>query len=95
MVHAVREGFLRAWPPIRDANVSSIITALVLYFFTASIVRGFALTLLLGVITSMFSAIFVSRTLIMAFLTDKSGHSRFWFGVKMKELESAKISPNL
>jgi protein-export membrane protein SecD len=95
VVHAVREGFLRAWPPIRDANVSSIITALVLYFFTASIVRGFALTLLLGVITSMFSAIFVSRTLIMAFLTDKSGHSRFWFGVKMKELESAKISPNL
>ncbi|KKU45852.1 MAG: Preprotein translocase subunit SecD [Parcubacteria group bacterium GW2011_GWB1_46_8] len=93
VVHAIREGFLRAWPSIRDSNVSSIITALVLYFFTASIVRGFALTLLIGVVTSMFSAIFVSRTLIMAFLGEKSGHSKFWFGVRMKEMEDSKVSP--
>ncbi len=76
---AVKEGFLRAWPSIRDSNASSIITSLVLYYFTTSIVRGFALTLLIGVLVSMFSAIFVSRTLILSFLSEKTGHSKFWF----------------
>ncbi|KKT87610.1 MAG: Preprotein translocase subunit SecD [Parcubacteria group bacterium GW2011_GWB1_45_10] len=76
---AIKEGFLRAWPSIRDSNVSTIITALILYFFTASIVRGFALTLLIGVIVSMFSAIFVSRTLILAFLNQKGVNSKLWF----------------
>ena len=78
---AVKEGFLRAWPSIRDSNASSIITALVLYFFTTSVVRGFALTLLIGVLMSMFSAIFVSRTLILSFLSEKTGHSKFWFHI--------------
>jgi len=76
---AIKEGFLRAWPSIRDSNVSTIITALVLYFFTASIVRGFALTLLIGVIVSMFSAIFVSRTLILAFMSPKGVNHKLWF----------------
>jgi len=76
---AVKEGFLRAWPSIRDSNVSTIITALVLYFFTTSVVRGFALTLLIGVIVSMFSAIFVSRTLIMAFMSPKGVNHKLWF----------------
>ena len=46
---ALEEGFRRAWPSIRDSNTSTIITAVILYFFTSSFVQGFALTLLLGV----------------------------------------------
>lgn len=64
---AIQEGFRRAWPSIRDSNISSIITAVILYFFTSSFVRGFALTLFLGVLTSMFSAITTTRLFLTVF----------------------------
>jgi preprotein translocase subunit SecD len=63
---AIAEGFARAWTSIRDSNVSSIITAIVLYEIGTSVVRGFALTLIIGVLISMFSAISVSRTFLFA-----------------------------
>ncbi len=68
---AVVEGFKRAWTSIRDSNVSTIITSLVLYSFTSSFVRGFALTLLIGVLVSMFSAITITRTLLLLFVKDE------------------------
>jgi preprotein translocase subunit SecD len=67
MSGVVNEGFRRAWPSIRDSNVSTIITALILYSFTSSFVRGFALTLLIGVIVSMFSAITTTRLFLKVF----------------------------
>ncbi len=79
VAHAIQEGFLRAWPSIRDSNASTIITSIVLYEFTSGPVRGFALTLLIGVLVSLFSAIFVSRTLILAFLGEKTAHNKLWF----------------
>lgn len=63
---ALEEGFRRAWTSIRDSNVSSLITAFVLYWFGASIVRGFALTLIVGIFVSMFSAITLTRTFLLA-----------------------------
>jgi preprotein translocase subunit SecD len=60
-------GFSRAWPSIRDSNIASIITSIVLLVFGSSIVRGFALTLLVGVLISMFSAIVVTRTFLKMF----------------------------
>lgn len=65
---AIDEGFRRAWSSIRDSNISTIITAIILYFFTSSFVRGFALTLGLGVFVSMFSAILVTRTMLKVFI---------------------------
>lgn len=67
-VSAIEEGFRRAWPSIRDSNISTIITSVILYYFTSSFVRGFALTLGIGVIVSMFSAIFVTRSILRAFI---------------------------
>lgn len=64
---ALKEGFARAWTSIRDSNVSSLITAFVLYTFGASLVRGFALTLIIGILVSMFSAITLTRTFLRAF----------------------------
>lgn len=61
---AVTEGFKRAWTSIRDSNVSSLLTCAILYSFTSSSVRGFAVTLALGIVISMFSAITVTRTLL-------------------------------
>ena len=69
---ALEEGFRRAWPSIRDSNMSTIITAAILYYFTSSFVRGFALTLLIGVIVSLFSAITTTRLFLRVFLKDKS-----------------------
>jgi preprotein translocase subunit SecD len=68
---AVEEGFRRAWPSIRDSNSSTIITAIILYYFTSSFVRGFALTLLIGVIISLFSAITTTRLFMRLFMRDK------------------------
>jgi len=68
---AVQEGFRRAWPSIRDSNTSTIITAVILYYFTSSFVQGFALTLLIGVIVSLFSAITTTRLFLYVFLKEK------------------------
>ncbi len=65
---AIKEGFKRAWLSIRDSNISTILTSVILYAFTSSFVRGFALTLGLGVLTSMFSAIFITRTILRVFV---------------------------
>lgn len=62
-------GFDRAWTSIRDSNVSSLITAGVLFWFGTSAVKGFALMLGIGVLVSMFSAIVVSRMFLRSVLT--------------------------
>ncbi len=58
----VDEGFARAWPAIRDGHFTTLISAVVLYWFSSSFIRGFALTLAIGVVLSLFTAITVSRT---------------------------------
>ena len=63
---ALHEGFKRAWFSIRDSNISSIITAFILFWLGTSAVKGFALTLGIGVLVSMFTAITLSRTLLLA-----------------------------
>ncbi|MBI2097374.1 MAG: protein translocase subunit SecD [Candidatus Vogelbacteria bacterium] len=63
---AIRNGFAHAWLPIRDSNLSSIISALILFWFGTSLIKGFALTLTIGIIISMFTAITVTRNLLLA-----------------------------
>lgn len=63
---AFHEGFHRAWFSIRDSNIASIITAVVLFWLGTSAVKGFALTLGIGVAISMFTALTVSRTFLFA-----------------------------
>lgn len=63
---AIQEGFARAWLAIRDSNIAHIISAVVLFWFGTSLIKGFALVFGLGVVVSMFSAITISRTLLMA-----------------------------
>lgn len=61
---AVEEGFLRAWTSIRDGNISTLITCFLLMWFGSSFVQGFAVTLAIGVLISMFSAITITRILL-------------------------------
>jgi len=76
---AISEGFQRAWTSIRDSNVSSLITAAILYWLGASVVKGFALTLGVGILVSMFSAISVSRIFLLASVTARLERMRAFF----------------
>lgn len=83
--NAVRDGFMRAWLSVRDGNLSSIITAIILFWFGTSLVEGFALVFGLGVIVSMLTAITVSRTFLLA-VGDREyrGFTRVLFGSGIK-----------
>ena len=59
-------GFKRAWSAIRDGNITSLLSAIILFWFGTSMVKGFALVFGIGVVVSMLSAILVTRTLLLA-----------------------------
>lgn len=63
---AMTEGFSRAWLSIRDSNLSSLISAIVLFWFGTSLIKGFALTMAIGIVVSMFTAITITRTFLLA-----------------------------
>jgi len=80
---AIREGFQRAWLSIRDGNLSTLITAVILFWFGTSVVEGFALVLGVGVLISMITAISITRTLLLAVSKDEARASAlFRFGIK-------------
>lgn len=82
---AIEEGFRRAWPSIRDSNASSLISCVILAWFGTSVVKGFAITLGIGVLVSMFSAITVTRTFLRLIITRWLEEHHAWFGgVKQK-----------
>ena len=77
---AVQLGFSRAWFSIRDSNISNFITAVILFWFGTSLIKGFALTLGMGVIISMFSAIMITRIFLSAIVFVGEGKvARFLF----------------
>jgi protein-export membrane protein SecD len=75
---AVAEGFRRAWLSIRDSHVTTLLGAVILYAFTTSIVRGFALTLGIGVLTSLVTATVVTRAFLTLFI-GPWGQRHLWF----------------
>jgi len=83
---AIELGFQRAWLSIRDGHVSVIITCLILIYFSTSIVKGFAITLMFGVILSLFSAITVTKNILLL-LPEKWLGGRLTTGVKRPKIE--------
>ena len=67
---AIQDGYKHAYSAIIDANVTSLLTAVVLAYFGSGPIQGFATTLIIGVFTSLFSAIFITR-LIFSYLLDR------------------------
>ncbi len=74
-VEAVMAGFSRASISITDSNLTTLITAAILYQFGTGPVRGFAVTLSLGIIASMFTAIFVSRVIFELWMKANGGRT--------------------
>ena len=83
---AIETGFRRAWPSIRDSNIATFITCAILFWFGdqfgASFVRGFAITLAIGVAVSMFSAIVVTRTFLRMVVGTRFARSRWLFNAE-------------
>lgn len=75
---AAKEGFARAWGAIRDGNITSILSAVILFWFGTSMVKGFALVFGIGVIASMISAVVITRTLLMTMPDVKKEQSKIW-----------------
>lgn len=95
IVDAIGRGFDRAWPAIRDANITSLISAAILFYFGSSIVKGFALVFGLGILISMISAISVTKTFLVALSTEKDSERRramFSSGFSRPKQEEATIT---
>lgn len=87
---AVTDGFARAWLSIRDSNISSLITTLILYTFGTPSIRGFAVTLAVGIVISMFTAITITRTFVKLFIGNKVLSHPWLFGVSRSKKPQAE-----
>lgn len=76
---AVEEGFVRAWTSIRDSNFSTLISCVLLMWIGTGFVKGFAVTLSIGVLVSMFTAITVSRVMLRFISPWFSEHGNWFF----------------
>lgn len=77
---AMREGFQRAWPSIRDSNISTIISMAILFMFGSALIKGFALTFGLGVLVSMLSAVTLSRRFLYSVSGNNGKFARIFYG---------------
>ena len=75
---AIQIGFGRAWSAIRDSHVTGLISAVILFWFGTAMIRGFALVLAFGIITSLVSAISITRTLLLIFPDFKRDDAGIW-----------------
>ncbi len=78
---AIDVAFSRAWTAILDSNIASLITGSVLYIMGTDAVKGFAVTLIIGVLVSMFTAVTITRLLMKLMVRTKAGHNMALYGV--------------
>jgi preprotein translocase subunit SecD len=79
---AMEAGVHRAWPAIRDSNISTLITCFVLYFFGAPLIKGFAITLAIGVGVSMFSAVVTTQQFLQILAGLRPARRLAFYGVQ-------------
>jgi SecD/SecF fusion protein len=85
---AVKDGYRRSLPPVLDAHVTTLLTALILLYFGLGPVKGFAVTQILGILLSLFCGILVSR-LITDFWTNKNRHFNYFTNVSRRVFKHA------
>lgn len=91
---AIKDGYRVAYSAIIDGNVTTLLTGIVLAYFGSGPIQGFAVTLCIGILTSLFSSIFISRLVFEAMLNSKKGQKRITFYNKLTEhfLEKPKVN---
>ncbi len=87
---AVKDGYSKAYAAIVDANLTTLLTAIVLSVFGSGPIQGFATTLIIGIFTSLFSAIFITR-LIFTWMMDKKKNISFSTGVTANAFTKVNI----
>ena len=87
---AMDKGFSRAFVTIFDSNITTLIAAVILFYLGTGPIRGFAVTLGLGVVLSMFTAITVTKFLMNFLLASNLTKNGFLYGVKYPKKEAAK-----
>lgn len=90
---AIEAGFGRAWNSIFDSNVSTIMTASILWYFGTSTVKGFALVLIIGVLTSMFTAITLSRMMLRWVVRQPWARRAELYGINEADMVVAPARP--
>ncbi len=83
---AIDTGFRKAWPSVRDGNTSTLITCAILFTIGTSIIRGFAVTLSMGIFISLFTAIVVTRWLCHKLISPALAERLELFGVKKENV---------
>jgi SecD/SecF fusion protein len=89
-IPAVNEGYRRSLPPVLDAHVTVLLTAIILFSFGLGPVKGFATTQILGILLSLFCGILVSRW-VTDWFTDKKRHLEYFTGVSKRVFKHAKF----
>lgn len=82
---ALEDAFRRAWPSIRDGHVTVLISSAVLYLFSSSVIRGFSVTLGVGIVISLFTAV-VSCRALLRFLAQTSLAKHGWLFLQPRDL---------
>jgi SecD/SecF fusion protein len=89
-IPAVNEGYRRSLPPVLDAHVTGLLTAIILFSFGLGPVKGFATTQILGILLSLFCGILVSRW-VTDWFTDKKRHLEYFTGVSKRVFKHAQF----
>jgi preprotein translocase subunit SecD len=89
---AVEAGFDRAWNSILDSNVSTLMTAGILWYFGTSTVKGFALVLIIGVLVSLFTAVSLSRMMLRIVVRQKWARKASYYGVTEEEFAATQTT---
>lgn len=89
-IPAINEGYKRSLPPVLDAHVTTLLTAIILFSFGLGPVKGFATTQILGIILSLFCGILVSRW-ITEWFTNKKKHLEYFTGISRRVFKHAKF----
>ncbi|MBO7142481.1 MAG: protein translocase subunit SecF, partial [Bacteroidales bacterium] len=88
---AVKDGYSNSYSAIIDGNVTTILTGIILYIFGHGPIQGFATTLVIGILTTLFSAIFITR-LIFTFFLEKDKEITFWSKWNEFAMKNTKIN---
>ncbi|MFN8289747.1 MAG: protein translocase subunit SecDF [Chitinophagaceae bacterium] len=89
-IPAINEGYKRSLPPVLDAHVTTLLTAIILFYFGLGPVKGFATTQIIGILLSLFCGILVSRWVTDIF-TNKKRHLEYFTGISRKIFKHAKF----
>jgi SecD/SecF fusion protein len=88
-IPAINEGYKRSLPPVLDAHITTLLTAIILFYFGLGPVKGFATTQIIGILLSLFCGILVSRWISEMF-TNKKKHVEYFTGISKRVFKHAK-----